>query len=171
MDYFYSTMINEILLLTQMVACVTINAQVQRLHHQNGAIPAETEFTDTITYKMWCDEVSLPYGSEKENKDGDIYINFEEYALGLNPSSADVYGADHLTISDNPGNMLYPKITAFQLQEHRSVDVFYEIQRSFDVAEGNLYEDREIAGSRWALDDWFAIDLIYDWEGNFDLRM
>ena len=118
----------------------------------------ETEFSDTITYNMWCDEMGLPYGSEEENSDGDIYINFEEYALGLSHNSADGYGVDHLTISENQGNALYPKIATFQLPEHRPADVFYEIQRSFDAAEGNLYEDWEIAGSRWKLDEWFVID-------------
>jgi hypothetical protein len=141
-------MMKKILLSSLIVACVTVNAQ----------LPPEPVFTDTTTYKMWCDEKSVPYGSEKENTDGDIYINFEEYALGLDHNSADPYGVDHLTVSDNPGNMLYPKIASFQLQDHRPVDVFYEIQRSFDAAEGNLYEDWEIAGSRWKLDDWFVID-------------
>ena len=91
-------MLKKILLSTLFVTCATVNAQ----------LPAEPAFTDTITYKMRCDEVSLPYGSENENMDGDIYINFEEYALGLNFNSADAYGADHLTISDNQGEMLYP---------------------------------------------------------------
>ncbi|MCP4313352.1 MAG: hypothetical protein GY790_19005, partial [Bacteroidetes bacterium] len=136
---------------------LTIFSLFPLLNYASGQ-SKETDFLVSITYRMWCEEMSLPYGSGNENTDGDIYINFEEYALGLNHNSADVYGVDHLTISDNQGDMLYPKIATFQLQEHRPIDVFYEIQRSFDAAEGNLYEDWEIAGSRWALDDWFVID-------------
>ena len=35
--------------------------------------------SDTTSYNVWCDEMNLPHGSESENMDGDIYINFEEY--------------------------------------------------------------------------------------------
>ncbi len=108
---------------------------------------------DENTYEVWRINQDLPAGSEYEDPDGDGYVNFEEYAFGLDPDSAESQGANRITLSET-GDPEFPYMGKLTLRNPRPADVFYQIFRSADAGEDNPYEDWEILCSQFKTNDW-----------------
>ncbi len=114
---------------------------------------SKAESDGRTTYETWRISNNLPEHSEYEDPDGDDFVNFEEYALGLFPEIPDSARANYLILSST-GDSEFPISASITLKGSLPSDVFYQIMRSPDADIGNKYEDWEIVASKWKDRDW-----------------
>ena len=102
---------------------------------------------DSVDFRTWALRAGLGNDNTRTvDSDGDGYLNFEEYALGMDPLSADPAGAATFAIAEGVAQIVLPR--------EPDAHVYYQIQRSADAAPGNNYEDWEIFASRWKAASW-----------------